>query len=317
MGQIMTADIYAGIDVAKETCALALEEGAAFNFEQTPPGFAKAMAWLKAHRATHIVLEPSGGYEKGVGEALAHAGLQVCFASPAQVRAFAKAKGLHAKTDALDAHLLASFGRTMKPKIHSFPDKVIAALADFVHRRRQLIAFITQERQREEQVKDRALLGMIRAHLKLLEKQLVAVDAGIAERIAQEEPLAQKQAVLEAVPGVGKVTAAVLLAEMPELGSLDAKQAASLSGLAPYNRESGKSARKAFVRGGRPGVKCALYMAAVSAVRHNPAIREFYRRLRKDGKPAKLALIAAARKLIVILNAKIRDMNSPMPNQIT
>jgi transposase len=304
---IMETARYAGIDVARDKCDFALEDRTAAIFEQTAAGFGKAIAWLTRHRVTHVVLEPSGGYEKRLAEALTQAGLLVCRVSPHQARAFAKAKGVQAKTDALDARLLAAFGRVLEPPPRQPPDAQTAALAEIVRRRRQIVDFLTEEHTRREQTHDAAVTAMIDAHIAMLKSQLAVIDKTIAEKIAACPAMAEKQEVLQAVPGVGKVTAAVLLAEMPELGALDAKQAAALAGLAPYNRDSGKSSKKASVRGGRPGVRCALYMASVSAVRHNGDIKAFYQRLRGQGKPAKVAMIAAARKLIVILNAKLRD----------
>ena len=258
-------------------------------------------------RVTHVVLEPSGGYEKRIAETLAQAGFQVCRVSPHQARAFARAKGVQAKTDALDARLLAAFGRVLEPPPRRPADAQTAALAEIVRRRRQVIDFLTEEHARREQTSEPCVTAMIDAHVVLLKSQIAALDKAIAEKIDACPAMAEKHDVLQAVPGVGKVTAAVLLAEMPELGTLDAKQAAALAGLAPYNRDSGKSSKKAPVRGGRPGVRCALYMASISAVRHNHDIKAFYQRLRANGKPAKVAIIAAARKIIIILNAKLRD----------
>jgi transposase len=300
---------YAGIDVAKDKCDFALEDGTRAIFDQTAVGFCKAIAWLTHHRVTHVVLEPSGGYEKRLAEALTQAGLSVCRVSPHQARAFAKAKGVLAKTDAIDARLLAAFGRVLEPQPRQPSDAPTGALAEMVRRRRQIVGYLTEEHTRREQTQASAVAAMIDAHIAMLKSQLALIDKSISEKIVATPAMAEKQAVLQDVPGVGHVTAAVLLAEMPELGALDAKQAAALAGLAPYNRDSGKSSKKASVHGGRPGVRCALYMASVSAVRHNADIRAFYRRLRGQGKPAKVALIAAARKLIVILNAKLRDAN--------
>ena len=308
---IMEKVRYAGADVAKDKCDLALEEGSGASFAQSAEGFSQAVGWLTQRGVTHVVLEPSGGYERRLAEALARAGLQVCRVSPHQARAFARAKGVHAKTDALDARLLAAFGRILQPEPRPQPDARASALAEMVRRRRQVVEFLVEEHARRDQSLDAAVTAMIEAHVAMLKSQLRAIDKAIAQAIAACPQMAQKQEVLHAVPGVGDVTAAVLIAEMPELGALDAKQAAALAGLAPYNRDSGKSSKKASVRGGRPAVRCALYMAAVSAIRHNADLRAFYRRLRQNGKPAKVALIAAARKLIVILNAKLRDALHP------
>ena len=298
---------YAGVDVAKDKCDFALEHGEGAIFAQTPEGFRDAVVWLKRRGVSHVVLEPSGGYERRLAEALRQAGFAVCQVSPSQARAFAKAKGVYAKTDAIDARLLAAFGRALEPPARPKPDAATSALAEIVRRRRQVVEFLVEEHERLAQTSDALVARRVGTHINMLKSQLVVIDKAIESAIAAQPEMARKQAVLRAVKGVGDVTAAVLIAEMPELGALDAKQAAALAGLAPYNRDSGKSSKKASVRGGRPGVRCSLYMASVSAIRHNAEIRVFYKRLRAAGKPAKVALIAAARKLVVILNAKLRD----------
>jgi transposase len=304
--------LYAGIDVSKDWCDVALEAGdAAARFDQTPEGRAALTRWLKAHHATHAVLEASGGYERAVLRALDKASLQACLVPPHRVRALARASGLAAKTDALDARLLAAFGRLLEPRVRQGQDAQTQALAALVRRRRQLVDLLTLEDNRKRQEDDPDILADIDALLDLLRRQLEALDRRIADQIAECETLRKKRDVLVAVPGIGPVTAAVLLAEMPELGSLDAKQAASLAGLAPFNRDSGASQGKRSIHGGRAGVRCALFMAALSAMRHNPDIKVFYKRLRDQGKPQRVAHIAAARKILVILNAKLRDANTP------
>lgn len=304
-----TDPVYAGIDIGKDWCNAALEgeRAGAARFGQDEPGHAALVAWLRAQRVTHVVLEPSGGYEKTVLRTLAAAGLQTCLVPPHRVRALARARGLAAKTDDLDARVLASFGRLLTPRARRAGDEAGDTLTELVRRRRQLVDMLTQEHNRAEQAAADAIRHSIDALTASLRTQLDAIDRLIAEQIRACEAMRTRHDILLATPGVGPVTTAVLIAEMPELGTLDAKQAASLAGLAPYSRDSGRTSGQRRIGGGRAGVRCALYMAAVSAIRHNPDIRIFYQRLRAQGKPGKLALIAAARKLVVILNAKLRD----------
>lgn len=300
--------LYAGIDVSKGWCDAALEAGdQAARFDQTPQGREELADWLKTQGVTHAVLEASGGYERAVLRALDAAGLQVCLVPPHRVRALARASGRSAKTDALDARVLAAFGRLMSPRVKRGQDEQTQAMAALVRRRRQIVDLLALEDTRRQQEDDADILADIVALIVLLRSQLDTLDHRIASQIRASEAMRIKHDVLTTFPGVGPVTSAVLLAEMPELGQLDAKQAASLAGLAPFNNDSGTSQKKRSIHGGRTGVRCALFMAALSAIRHNPDIKAFYKRLRDQGKPQKVAHIAAARKIIVILNAKLRD----------
>jgi transposase len=304
----MPKPFYAGIDISKGWCDVALEAGdSSARFDQTTEGREALVAWLKAHGVTHAVLEASGGYERPVLRVLDQAGLQACLVPPHRVRALAKASGQSAKTDALDARVLAAFGRLLSPRVRQSQDVEVQALATLIRRRRHLVDLMALEVTRRQQEEDADILADIKELLGLLRRQLEAVERRITEQIRASRPLREKHDVLTAFPGVGPVTCAVLLAEMPELGSLDAKQAASLAGLAPFNNDSGSSERKRAIHGGRVGVRCALFMAALSAIHHNPDIKAFYKRLRDQGKPQKVAHIAAARKIVVILNAKLRD----------
>lgn len=304
----MAAPLYAGIDVSKGWCDVALEAGeAAARFDQTAKGRDELVHWLAARGVTHAVLEASGGYEKPILRALGAAGLQACLVPPHRVRALAKAAGQAAKTDALDARVLAAFGRLLQPRPKRDQGEATHALAALVRRRRQIVDLLTLEDTRRQQEDDAGILADIAVLIALLRGQLAALDRRIAAQIRAGEALRRKHDVLTTFPGVGAVTSAVLLAEMPELGQLEAKQAASLAGLAPFNNDSGTARKQRSIHGGRAGVRCALFMAALSAIRHNPDIKAFYKRLRDQGKPQKVAHIAAARKIIVILNAKLRD----------
>ncbi len=304
----MTQPLYAGIDVSKDWCDVALEAGdASARFDQTAKGRDDLAQWLKAQGVTHAVLEASGGYERPVLQTVAAARVHACLVPPHRVRALAKASGISAKTDALDARVLAAFGRLLSPRVRSDQHEHAQLLAVLVRRRRQIVDLMTIEDNRRQQEDDSAILTDIVALLSLLKSQLSALDRRIADQIRASDPLRQKHDVLVTFQGVGPVTSAVLLAEMPELGSLDAKQAASLAGLAPFNNDSGSSEKQRSIHGGRTGVRCALFMAALSAIHHNPDIKTFYKRLRDQGKPQKVAHVAAARKIVVILNAMLRD----------
>jgi transposase len=300
--------VYAGIDVSKQWCDVALEGGAdAVRFEQSAAGLKTLTGWLKAQGASHAVVEASGGYERPVLAALDRAGLEACLVPPQRVRALAKATGQMAKTDVLDARVLADFGRLLNPRVRTGQSEAGRSLAALVRRRRQLVELATLENNRRQQEEDAAILDGIKAVLALLHEQMKALNRRIAEEIDQTRALREKREIMGTFIGIGDVTSSVLLAEMPELGTLDAKQAASLAGLAPFNNDSGTSQKRRSIHGGRAGVRCALFMAALSAIRHNPDIKAFYKRLREQGKPQRVAHIAAARKIIVILNAKLRD----------
>lgn len=310
----MQDTIYAGIDVSKAWCDVALDAGnATARFEQTPQGRGDLVVWLMDHKVTHVVLEASGGYERPVLRAAEGAGLYACLVPPHRVRALARASGRQAKTDALDARVLAAFGRLLEPRARQAQSDHLRVLMALVRRRRQIVDLITLEESRRQQEDDPAIIADIAALRVVLRSQLDSLGRRIAIQIAASDELRDKHQVLTAFKGVGPVTCAVLLAEMPELGSLDAKQVASLAGLAPFNNDSGSSAGKRSIHGGRAGVRCALYVAALSAIRFNPGIKAFYKRLREQGKPQKVAHIAAARKIIVILNAMLRDANPAQP----
>lgn len=302
--------LYAGIDVSKGWCDVALEAGdRQARFDQTPQGREELAHWLRAQGVSHAVLEASGGYEKPVLIALGTAGIEACLVSPHRVRALAKASGRSAKTDQLDAQLLAAFGRLLSPRPTPGHNPQTRALAALVRRRRQIVDLMALEDNRRQQEDDPAILADIAALITLLRTQLDTIDHRIADQIRAYEPLRNRHDVLTTFQGVGPVTSAVLLAEMPELGQLGPKQAASLAGLAPFNNDSGTTEKTRSIHGGRTSVRCALYMAALSAIRHNPDIRAFYKRLRDQGKPQKVAHVAAARKIVVILNAKLREAN--------
>jgi transposase len=259
-----------------------------------------------------VVLEASGGYEGVVAAALAEAGLPVAIVNPRQVRKFAGAIGRLAKTDAIDAAVIAHFAQAVRPAARPLPDDLATRLAELMARRRQLVVMI---KQRLARAHDRIAQSSFRAVLKRLEAERVRIDKAI-DKLIEASPLwCAKQDLLKSVPGVGDVVARTLIAELPELGQVDRHQIAALAGIAPMNRDSGRYRGKRKIQGGRVEVRAPLYMACLVAIRHNPALKSFYRRLREAGKPARLALVAAMRKLLTILNAILRDQRPWAPAQ--
>jgi transposase len=226
--------------------------------------------------------------------------------NPAQVRAFARAIGQRAKTDPIDAAVIAHFAAATKPPVRPLPDATTQALADLVARRRQIIQMIVAEGQREKRASPRARKSIARLR-KTLQSELSDLNEDIGETVRGSPVWREKEDLLASVPGVGPITARTMLAEMPELGSLDRRQIAALAGLAPFTRQSGKWRGKSFIGGGRASVRAVLFMAAMTAMRRNPTLRAFHQRLRAAGKPKMVALIAVARKLLTILNAILRD----------
>jgi transposase len=252
------------------------------------------------------VLEATGGLEVRLAAALAAAGVPVAVVNPRQVRAFARATGRLAKTDRLDAAMIARFAEAVRPPVRPLPDEATRHLGALVARRRQLLEMLVAERNRRHAA-DPALREGIDAHLRWLEEALAGIERDLDGAVRESAAWRAKEELLRSVPGVGPVSARTLLAELPELGSLTRRQAAALVGVAPFSRDSGKMRGKRTVGGGRATLRACLYMAAVAAARGaNPPIAAFYGRLRRAGKPAKLALTACMRKLVVTLNAMLR-----------
>jgi transposase len=299
-----------GIDVAKARLDVAARpSGDQWQVANTEEGIADLLAKLRPLAPALIVLEASGGWELAVVAALAEAKLPVAVVNPRQVHDFAKAVGQLAKTDQLDAQVLARFGEAVRPEPRPLPDAGAQALADVLARRRQVIGMQTAERQRlgtaGPQVRAR-----IEAHLAWLERELTELDDDLGRRLRESPLWREREDLLRSVPGVGPVVATTLVAELPELGQLDRKRIAALVGLAPLARDSGTSRGKRLVWGGRGRGRAALYMAALVATRHNPTIRTFYARLLKAGKAKKVALTACRHKRLLILNAIVRT-NAP------
>jgi len=297
---------FVGIDVAKATLDVAARpSGEHWSAPNDEAGIRALVARLQPLAPALIVLEATGGFETATVAAVAAAGLAVVVANPRQVRDFARATGQLAKTDALDAQVLALFAERVRPEPRPLPDAAVQALDAFLTRRRQLLEMLTAEKNR---------LGFAAApvrrditqHIRWLERRLRDVDGDLEQAIHASPVWRAKEDLLRSVPGVGPVVSRTLLGELPELGTLTHKQIAALVGVAPRACDSGTLRGKRMVWGGRAPVRAVLYMGALVATRHNPAIRAFYARLRAAGKPAKVALVACMRKLLTILNAILR-----------
>jgi transposase len=299
--------VYVGIDVAKATLDVAVHPTAArWTVAHTEREVAALTTRLTPLTPALVVLEATGGLEGPLAGALAAAGLPVVVVNPRQVRDFAKATGRLAKTDALDAAVLAHFAAAVRPTPRPLPDAATQALAALVTRRRQLVEMLTAERNRLAQA-PRALRAEIQAHITWLQRRLGRLDDDLNEAIRTSPAWRAQDDLLQSVPGVGPVLSATLLASLPELGRLDRKAIAALVGVAPLNRDSGALRGRRMVWGGRAAVRAVLYMGALVAVRHNPVLRAFYQRLRAAGKLPKVALTACMRKLLTILNAMLKQ----------
>jgi transposase len=303
--------IIVGIDVSKDR--LDVEErssGETFTTGRNAVGLEQLVARMRELSPHIIALEATGGFEIVVAAALEAAGLPVAVVNPAQVRAFATAIGQRAKTDPIDARVIAHFAEATNLEPRPLPDEQTRLLADLVGRRRQIIEMITAERQRQQRVTASRPRKSIARLIKALEKELASLDADIDDAVKGSPAWRAKEELLTSVPGVGPVISRTLMAELPELGQLGHKQIAALAGLAPFTRQSGKWRGKSFIAGGRTTVRAALFMGAMVAKKHNPVLKAFFDRLVAAGKPKMLALIAVARKLLTILNAIIRDNRS-------
>ena len=299
--------IIVGIDVAKDRLDVAVRpSGEWFVVERNAAGLEQLTARLGGLKPCLIALEATGGFETVAAAALAAARLPVVVVNPAQVRAFAKALGQRAKTDPIDAAVIAHFAQATEPEPRPLPDEATRLLADLVARRRQIVEMIGAERQRERRAPARIRKSIARL-IKALEKELASVDTDIDDAVRGSPAWRDKEDLLASVPGIGPVIARTLIAELPELGALDRKKIAALAGLAPFTRQSGQWRGRSFIGGGRTSVRTALFMGAMTARRHNPVLKAFFDRLIAAGKPRMVALIAVARKLLTILNAILRD----------
>lgn len=300
-------DDVVGIDVAKDRLDVCvLPSGDRFVVARNAAGLDELAGRLSTLRPRVVAVEATGGFETVVAASLAAASLPLVVVNPAQVRHFALAVGKRAKTDPIDAEMIAQFVGATNPEIRPLPDEETRALADLVTRRHQIIQMIVAEKQREKRAPKRTRRSIVRL-LRALEKELSSLDQDIDDAVRGSPVWREKEDLLSTVPGVGTVISRTILAELPEIGTLDRRQIAALVGLAPFTRQSGQWRGRSFIGGGRAAVRSAVFMGALAASRHNPQLRDFHQRLIASGKPKMVALIAVARKLITILNAILRD----------
>jgi transposase len=305
-----SSSVVIGIDISKDrldVACLPVSIQPLTSFDNDAKGHAKLIASLKRIEPRLVVMESTGGYQRLVVAALAAEGLPVVVVNPRQVRDFARALGILAKTDAIDAMVIARFGEQVNPTLRPIPDAESTALTDLLARRRQLVELRTAESNRLAQAVTSRIKSSIRAILNVIEKQIESIDEDLDDHIKRSPAWKEKEDLLTGVPGIGKLTARTLLACLPELGDASRQAIAALVGVAPINRDSGMMRGKRTTWGGRKVVRSALYMAALVATRYNPVLKAQYQKLVAAGKAKKLALIACTRKLLVILNAMLRN----------
>jgi transposase len=305
--------IHAGLDVAKLNLQLHLQ-GRIHDLPNTAAGHRRLLKLLAAQPGVHVVCEATGGYERDVVAVLHAAKVLVSVLNPARVRHFARAQGQRAKTDDIDAALLTAYGQALHPKPTVPRTESEQQLAELVRRRVQVLEVLVSQRQQVERLTLPALRRQAQSLVRRLERDLKQIEKHLQVLRMQTTPLNDRVQKLEAITGVGTITALGVLAELPELGTLNRRQAAALAGLAPHPRESGQWHGRRSIGGGRAPVRRALYMAALVAARSNRQLKEFYHRLRTAGKPAKVALTAVMRKLIVLMNHTLKHPNFALQN---
>jgi transposase len=300
--------MFVGIDVSKDRLDVHIRPtGEVFAVARDGAGLEQLVGKLRTIAPSLIVLEATGGFETVVAAALAAAGLPLAVVNPRQIRAFAKACGQLAKTDKLDAAVIAHFADAVQPPARGVPDEAARALAELLTRRRQLIGMMTAERNRRRQLTQPRLVRTVDQVLATLQLQLSAIDTDIDMAIRATPAWREKEELLTTAPAIGAKIARTLIADLPELGALTRRRITALVGVAPFNHDSGKRHGKRAIAGGRSSVRAALYMAVLVAIRRKLPLAATYQRLRAAGKPAKVAIVATMRKLLVILNAIMRD----------
>jgi transposase len=304
----MTDALYVGIDVAKDSFDVASDPaGLKLSLPNDPKGRQKLLDTLQTQAVALIVMEATGGYERELVAALLHARFKVVVANPRQVRDFARGIGKLAKTDGIDAQVLARFGRVVQPQPRPQASGQREALAELVTRRQQLTGLRTQESNRLPLARQATVRKSLQKIIRTLDLQMLQLDKLIRQNIESDDGLRRKDEIVQSVKGVGPGTSAMLLGRLPELGRLNRQEIAALVGVAPWDIQSGKWAGRSRIWGGRQEVRNMLYMAALAAIRFNPVIRDFYQRLRSKGKLFKVAITACMRKLLVILNTLVRN----------
>jgi len=313
MSQNNSVILHAGLDIAKDSLQLHLA-GHFHTLTNDSKGHAQLLKLLRVHPTVQVICEATGGYERGPLRALHAAAVPVSRVEAGRIRHFAKAQGQRAKTDPIDARVLSDYGAALRPAATPPPTAQQERLRELNTRRRQLLETLVAERNRSAHYNDALCVRQGRALLKTLEKQLDQCEAAITELVAADETLAANAQRLDAIRGVGARTAAVMLADLPELGTLTDEAAAALAGVAPYHQDSGAHAGVRHIAGGRAPVRCALYMAVLSAVKHDRILKEFYLRLRAAGKKPKVALVACMRKLVVLMNRLLKNPEFTLAN---
>jgi transposase len=301
--QLTESGIYVGIDISKSYLDVFIPKEDALRIEYTDAGMTELLEKLDQIEVAMVVMEATGKLEALCATTLANNKIPVAVVNPRQVRDFARSTGRLAKTDKIDAEMISRFGAAIEPTAKEVRTEDEERFDELLTRRRQVLGMMTTEKNRLGMLRDRKVRRRVVAHIKWLERELKDVDGEMSEAIKESPIWRGKDALLRSVPGVGEVTSKVLLGELPELGKLNRKEIASLVGVAPMNRDSGKMRGKRTTIGGRSIVRTALYMAALSATKHNPELRTFYLRLVDAGKPKKVALTATMRKLVILLNA--------------
>jgi len=302
----MEETIYVGIDISKDYLDVAvIPTKEKRQYPNNQEGIHKLVPWLKKLPAELVVMEPTGGYEAPVAAALSSRRVPVAIVNARQIKEYARATGRMAKTDAIDALVMAEFAAAVKPEPRPLRDQGGKEIKAMVSRRRQLLEMITAEKTRRE-IAEESLKSGIQAHIEWLKKELDDLDSDLRKRIGDSPLWRVKDNLLQSIPGVGKVLSATILAELPELGKLNRRQIAALVGVAPYNRDSGRMKSKRTIWGGRATIRKVLYMAALAGTIFNPVIRELYQRLVGKGKAKKVALVACMRKLLTIMNAILK-----------
>lgn len=307
---------FVGIDVSKNSLDLRIEPaGQSLRVAYDDAGVSEICQRLSEVSPTLIVMEATGGLETRLASELAAQGLPVAVINPRQARDFAKATGQLAKTDQVDAGVLAAFAQAIRPAVRPLKDAATRELGDLVTRRRQLVDIRVQETLRLGTANSKALQKNLKSHITWLDKQIAKLDDELTQRLRNSEVWKAKEDLLRGIPGVGAVTSLTMLAKCPELGQLNRREIAKLTGIAPLANDSGKHRGKRFIWGGRADVRAVLYMATISAIRCNPAIKAFAERLKQAGKPAKVVIVACMRKLLTIMNAMIKN-NTPWTPKI-
>jgi len=301
----MATMCVAGIDVSKARLdVFVLPDRVSLEFDNVPEGIDALVSRLKRQKVERVVVEATGGLEYAAARALSDGGIAVSRVRPGRVRGFRSFLGKFAKADALDAELIARFALAMPDDVdRAIPSRRSEAIRSLSARRRQLVDLLVQEKTRLKMTRDSFVLESLRITIALLQRERKRVEAALAEAIDADQASRHRAELLRSIPGIGAVVASVLLTDLPELGTLNRHQAASIAGLAPHPQQSGISRSNDHIKGGRACVRTALYMAAISAIRCNPSFRAFYQRLVQEGKPRKVAIVAVARKLVVLANA--------------